>query len=211
MVLDRKQTTIAYRCPECGAIVKGAVGIFTLTADMIKLKCPCGNSALEIIYTRDKKVRLNVPCFVCPTPHSYLISSNVFFERDIFTLGCAYSGLDICFIGNEESIDKAVAESEAELIEIAGEDAIKALAESRGTENDIPDVQVLDIIRYIVSELAEEGNIHCNCDGAGEYELEFGEGSVYVVCTKCRAELEIPSGSVDRAYAFLNADEITLK
>ena len=67
MVLNQKETTVAYRCPECGASVMSMVGVFTLTADMIRLKCPCGGSELEIVYTRDKKVRLNVPCFLCPS------------------------------------------------------------------------------------------------------------------------------------------------
>ena len=86
MVLQQKQTTVAYRCPECGAIVLSLVGIFALTADMIRLKCPCGQSELEILYTKDKKVRLTVPCFACPTSHSYLISSSLFFEKELFTL-----------------------------------------------------------------------------------------------------------------------------
>lgn len=210
MVLDQKKTTIAYRCPECGAVIRGAVGIFSLTADMIKLKCPCGGSELDIVYTKDKKVRLTVPCFVCPSPHSYLISSGVFFERELFTLACTYSGIDICFIGSEEAIDKAVAENEAELVELAGDDAIEALAKSRGDKESLADPQVIEIIRYVLLELVEEGNIHCRCDDEGEYDLEFGDDSVFVVCRKCGAELEIPAGSVDAAYAFLNADEITL-
>lgn len=209
MVLDQKQTTIAYRCPECGAVIRGAVGIFSLTADMIKLKCPCGCSELDIVYTKDKKVRLTVPCFVCPSPHSYLISSGVFFERELFTLACTYSGIDICFIGSEEAIDKAIAENEAELMELAGEDAIESLASSREKES-LADPQVIEIIRYVLLELVDEGNIHCRCADGGEYELEFGDESVFVVCKKCGSELEIPSGSVDAAYAFLNADEITL-
>ena len=210
MVLDQKQTTIAYRCPECGAVIRGAVGIFSLTADMIKLKCPCGGSELDIVYTKDKKVRLTIPCFVCPSPHSFLISSGVFFERELFTLACTYSGIDICFIGSEDAIDKAIAENEAELIELAGDDAIEALATSRGEKESLADPQVIEIIRYVLLELVDEGNIHCKCDDGGEYDLEFGDDSVFVVCRKCGAELEIPAGSVDAAYAFLNADEITL-
>ena len=84
MVLDKKETTVAYRCPVCGASVMSMIGIFALTADLIKLKCPCGESELELVYTRDKKIRLNVPCLFCPTPHSYIISSQMFFERNHF-------------------------------------------------------------------------------------------------------------------------------
>ena len=131
MVLHQKETTVAYRCPECGASVMSMVGIFTLTADMIRLKCPCGQSELEIVYTRDKKVRLNVPCFLCPTPHSYLISSQMFFDKDLFALPCGYSGLDICFVGQKDKVQAAVGKEEAEAKEPAGPfgDKLKAAAE----------------------------------------------------------------------------------
>lgn len=213
MILDPKQTTVAYRCPKCGAVVRGAVGMFSLTADMLRLKCPCGGSALEITYTKDKKVRLTVPCFVCPAPHTYLVSSNVFFKNEIFTLACTYSGIDICFIGSEGAIDTAVAENEAELAELAGENGIELLVGARDNlerDDDIPDPQVIDVLRYVLSELVDEGNIHCRCDDGGDYELQFGDGRVYIVCKKCGAELSIPSGSIYAAYAFLNADYVTL-
>ena len=121
MVLNQKETTVAYRCPECGASVMSLVGIFTLTADMIRLKCPCGQSEMEIIYTKDKKIRLNVPCFLCPSPHSYLISSQMFFDRDLFALPCSYSGIDICYIGKKDHVQKAMKESEQELIDMLGD------------------------------------------------------------------------------------------
>ena len=41
MVLKEKHTTVAYRCPFCGSGVMSAVGLFGLSADMVKLKCPC--------------------------------------------------------------------------------------------------------------------------------------------------------------------------
>ena len=117
MVLDKKETTVAYRCPVCGASVMSMIGIFALTADLIKLKCPCGESELELVYTRDKKIRLNVPCLFCPTPHSYIISSQMFFERDLFTIPCNYSGIDICFIGRQDKVQEAMKKSEKELLE----------------------------------------------------------------------------------------------
>lgn len=209
MILDQKQTTIAYRCPSCGSIVRSVVGIFSLSAEMIRLKCPCGESALDIVYTKDKKVRLTVPCLVCPTPHNYLVSSTAFFERDIFTLSCTYSGLDVFFAGSEENVDKAIAESEAELIELVGEDALESLAHTRGEET-LTDPQVLEVIMYVVKELEDEGNIHCKCPVGGEYELQLGDESVFVVCKKCGAEYEIHANSVSAAQAFLEADEIVL-
>lgn len=210
MVLDQKQTSIAYRCPECGAVVHGAVGIFSLTADMIRLKCPCGGSELDIVYTKDKKIRLTVPCFMCPSPHSFLISSSSFFERELFTLMCTYSGIDICFIGSEGAINSAVEKNEQELAELAGTDSIDGIAGLRRGNEVLSDPQVLEIIQYVIKELEEEGRIRCKCKDRGDYDIEFGEESIFVVCRKCGAEHEIRAGSIDQAYAFLNSDDITL-
>ena len=38
MVLDTKDTMLAYRCPRCGAAVYSGLDMFSLTADMLKLK-----------------------------------------------------------------------------------------------------------------------------------------------------------------------------
>lgn len=209
MILDQKQTAIAYRCPHCGSIVRSVVGIFTLSADMIRLKCPCGESALDLVYTKDKKIRITVPCLVCPSPHSYLISSDAFFSRECFNLACTYTGLDLFFSGTESEVDRAIAEAEAELIELAGDDALEALSKTRG-EEDLADPQVLEVIMYVVKELEDEGNIHCGCEDGGEYELQLGDESVFVVCKKCGREYEVKANSVAAAQAFLEADEITL-
>ena len=113
MILDEKKTTVAYRCPGCGAMVRSMIGAFTLSADMMRLKCPCGESDITIVYTPDKKLRLNVPCFFCPKPHNFLVSRNMFFGRELFTLPCAYSGLDICYIGEEKAVLKAAEEGDS--------------------------------------------------------------------------------------------------
>lgn len=61
MILNSKETTIIYRCPHCGLSVVSVVGIFTLSGDMVKLKCDCGGSALVLTHTSDGKVRLTCP------------------------------------------------------------------------------------------------------------------------------------------------------
>ena len=69
MKLPVKETTLAYRCPHCGATVFSLVGIFALSGDMLKLKCSCGKSETVVTYTSDRKLRLAVPCIACPKPH----------------------------------------------------------------------------------------------------------------------------------------------
>ena len=48
MILETKQTTVAYRCPHCGSGVMSAVNPFLLKGSMVRLKCSCGNSVMEV-------------------------------------------------------------------------------------------------------------------------------------------------------------------
>ena len=88
MVLETKKTTVAYRCPHCGAGIMSAVDIFALKADMIKLKCTCGKSEMSVVDTKDGKVRLTVPCMLCAQPHIFTVSNSLFFGKDLFVLPC---------------------------------------------------------------------------------------------------------------------------
>ena len=49
MILEPKKTTVAYRCPECGAGVLSVVDIFALSANRVKLKCDCGKSEMDVV------------------------------------------------------------------------------------------------------------------------------------------------------------------
>lgn len=212
MILSNKETTVAYRCPECGASVTSMVGIFSLTADMIKLKCPCGGSELQIVYTKDKKIRLGVPCFLCPTPHSYLISSSMFFDRDLFTLPCSYSGVDICFIGKQSEVAEAMKRSENELLEMLGDTPFEELTKNRGEVRELSDPQVLEIVMYVIHDLADEGKVKCKCeDNSGDYDVEIFDDHLTVTCKNCGAKKEIPTTSVVAANDFLGCDELILK
>ena len=99
------ETHIAYRCPECGQTIYGFVGKFALSANLLRIKCSCGASTLDINITNDGKIRLSVPCIFCRQNHSFVVSQSIFFGREKFLLNCPYANMDICFIGAKEQID----------------------------------------------------------------------------------------------------------
>ncbi len=211
MILNQRETTVAYRCPACGAVIVSLVGAFALTADMIRLKCPCGESDLTAVYTKDKKVRLTIPCFLCPTPHSVTISSQMFFEPKLRTFPCPYSGLDICFMGPKEQVDEALAEAERELHSLLGETDLSSLAAHRGHAATFTDPQIMDIVMYVIHDLQAEGEITCNCpDRHGDYLVEILDECVRITCKNCRATKEIPTDSLAEANAFLHCTHIDL-
>lgn len=213
MILNQKQTTIAYRCPHCGATVLSLVGVFALTADMLRLKCPCGESELSIVYTKDKKIRLTVPCFLCPNPHNFTVSSSLFFESEILAFPCAYSGVNICFAGHKEKVDEALEESNRELQQLLGEASLTDLAgENQGERGMFSDPQIMDIVMYVIHELQAEEEITCRCDGGhGRYSVEIRDDCVRISCADCGAKTDIPTDSIVSANAFLHCTHIDLQ
>lgn len=213
MILNQKQTTLAYRCPHCGSAVTSLIGVFSLSADMIRMKCPCGGSDLSVVYTKDKKVRLQIPCFLCPKPHTFTISSQLFFETDLMAFPCPYSGINIGFVGNKESVDRAFEDANRELESILGEEDFSSLSDNRHNRADMfSDPQIMDIIMYVIHELNAEGEIRCKCpEGHGHYAVDILDEGVKISCEGCGASTLIPTDSIVSANAFLHCTHIDLE
>lgn len=219
MILDQKKTTIAYRCPHCTQSVFSIVGVFTLSGDLIRLKCACEESDLIIERTGDGKLRLTVPCLVCPKPHTFTISPGAFFDRELLTLPCPYTGLDIAFIGTTENVKGAIEETGKLLLQIlerAGYSDLAAMRrQNEAEENELlSDPQVEDIVRFMLCELDDEEKITCYCKEEGEipyYNFQILSERVRVYCECCHAEATLPLAGPADAAGFLNLDEIHLK
>ena len=234
MVLNEKRTTVAYRCPDCGGGIMTAVGLFNLSADMVKLKCTCGKSELKIVYNRDGTVRLTVPCLICSQPHTFTVNSSLFFSDELFVLPCPYSDINIAFMGEMNQVKAELARTELELLDMLEENGITDFSALHGDEKDLPDPQILDIILFVIDDLDAEGKIYCRCHpdpaegkmsdtdyGEGNeeestsqesrYEAEITEEGIKLTCRICGASTVIPTDSMLSAHAFLNADSVHLQ
>ncbi len=225
MIINPKETTVAYRCPACGAGVMSAVGIFALSAEMIKLKCTCGQSEMKIVYSNEGQVRLSVPCMFCPQPHSFVVNKNVFFGKDLFSLQCPYSDINIACIGETNQVKAELARTELELLDMLAENGIDDLSALQSDEEQtLTDPQIFDIIMFVINDLDAEGKIYCKCppkeplpDGVlpgeeeGRYEAQVLDGGILVTCRDCGASRVIPTDSLLGAHAFLNCDSLKLE
>lgn len=213
MVIEPKKTFVAYRCPVCGQAVVGFAGSFAMSADMLRLRCPCEGSAMTITVTPEKKIRLSVPCLFCEKEHSYILSRDLFYGKDIFLLNCSYTGLDVGFIGDEDRINENLARTEREiqkLCEDAGASPDVLFHKAKLDENALPDAQIYDIVRFVVKELEADGAIDCPCH-SGSYDFEVVENGIRVFCPDCDAEYIFPADSVSAAQEFLQCDRLDLK
>lgn len=219
MILSANETTLAYRCPHCGATVFSLVGVFALSGDMLKLRCSCGKSETIITYTPDKKIRLAVPCIACPKPHYYTLGQNSFFTRsnDVFRLPCPYAGIDICFIGKKEDVMTAVDKANDELLELMKSAGMEDISRMRGDEAEEDELLsenplLDDVVFYVLKDLEAENAIHCNCkDEKGEYTYRMHHGRVTVECEKCHAMATLPMAGVNSADSFLEITSLTLE
>ncbi len=215
MVIDPKQTVVGYRCSACGGGVMSAVNLFSLSADMVKLKCDCKGSEMTVVRTGEGKIRLTVPCILCANPHTYTLSSSLFFSKELFTLQCPYSDLSIACMGEINQVKAELARSELELLDLMEKSGIDSSALLReGDEETLPDPQILDIVMFVINDLDAEGKIYCKCppeENGRQYDADVTADGVCVRCRKCGASRLVPTDSHLGAHAFLNSDALYLE
>ncbi len=231
MLLNPKQTTVAYRCPHCATGVMSVVGLFNLSADMIKLKCTCGKSELKIEYDRDETVRLTVPCMICAKPHHFTVRRSTFFSDELFVLPCPYSDINICMTGDANLVKAELARTELALLDLLEENGVTDFSALHGDEKDLGDPQIRDIVMFVINDLDAEGKIYCRChpaptaadpmlapstDGIADpddsrYQAELTDDGIRVSCRTCGASRTLPTDSMLSAHAFLNADSLHLE
>lgn len=213
MVASIPKTHIAYRCPECGTVVYAFIGKFALSANMIRTKCPCGHSALDITVTNDSKIRLSVPCVFCKQNHSFVVSQSIFFGRDIFLLNCPYSNMDICFIGEKEKTDKEVERTQNELQRLLADLEAESIKDMQPVDLDedevLPDPTLYDTVRFLLKDLEADGKVDCPCH-SGEYDLRFCKEGIQAFCAKCGATYTFNLTSPAASEEYLSLDSLTL-
>ena len=234
MILASRENAITYRCPVCGAHVMSMVGVFKLSGDLIKLKCSCGGSRLEIARKSAEKIALQVPCLFCEETHCYTLDPNQFFSRRAFSLTCQVTGLEVCCIGTEEDVREYAVKQDEKLEGILRDCGFSSLEEyltqtasarlAAADEEDeedgydeedevlIDEGEVIAAADFILSDLSETGDIHCSCEeGAGEYAYSYEGGVLQVFCRKCAAETEIDMRTGADLRAFLEIDGLELE
>jgi len=167
-MIINKETTIAYHCHACGSSIIGHVNIFSFTNKMLRLKCVCGDSEMVLKIGKDNKILINVPCIICPSSHDFTLSSPAFFERDIFTLSCSMTALNICFFGEKENVLAELEKTEEDLV------ALFAAENQIADENDNFFREVNDLYNSVKNKIPP-GEDSADADGDFGYDEEFGE------------------------------------
>ena len=209
-----KRTQIAYRCPDCATATVGFLGGLGSVSDMLRLKCSCGESALDIKKQSDGKIALSVPCVYCKSNHSYTVAPEVMRREELTRFSCPYSGMGIAFIGDENDVSGEIQTSAEDLSRIMASLEAETVADIQpqevGEDSMPPDPAIYDTLNFVLRDLEAEGEVHCPCQ-MGEYDLRFTDEGMQVWCKNCGATYDFYARSVSVAEEYLTIDSITLK
>ena len=158
--------------------------MFQLAAAPNELPCPCGKSALRVEMMGDR-VQLNVPCAYCGEEHRVTCSSRDFLHRKGLAFSCGKSGLDCCYVGEEDTVFAAVRRLE---------EAVDKLERDAGERGTFLDEIVMHEVLSELRDIAQRGGISCSC-GCREWKLRVGYSSVDLICAGCGGDLRIPAAT----------------
>lgn len=208
-----RKNKIAYRCPACGVATVGLLGGLGSISDLLRLKCECGESALDIKKQNDGKLHLSVPCVYCKDGHGYTLSADITAREGVTSLGCPLSGMDILFIGDGEELSERLDRSAGELSllmqSFEAEELSDIQPQDMSEDECPPDPAIYDTINFILRDLEAEGAVKCPC-GDGKFDLRFCDEGIQVYCERCGASHTFYARSMSMAEEYLTIDSITL-
>ena len=210
---EMTRNQIAYRCPECGTATVGLLGRLADVSDMLRLKCECGESLLEIKKT-GTGIRLSVPCVFCKSSHTYTLSHDIAVRENITKLPCPYANMDIAFIGSAEDVSSELDRTGEELSRVIASFEGETLSDIQpsevGSEDGVTDPAVYDTINFLLRDLESEGLVKCPC-GEGKYDLRFTDNGIEVYCERCGASHGFSAKTQAMAEEYLSLDLLELK
>lgn len=183
-MMEEGKRTIAYLCPECRQTVIVDRTVFQLAAAPAELTCPCGKSAVKT-EMMGEQLRLTVPCLFCGREHTVICPTQAFLHKKCLAFSCAASGLDCCYVGEEDEVFAAARRLEEAVDKVNGE------AEERGT---FLDEIIMHEVLSEVKEIAQRGGISCTC-GSKRWNLQVNYSSVDLICADCGGVLRLPAAT----------------
>lgn len=203
-----RKTRVAFRCQYCGAVITSDISRERLDEPVSLLCTECRKSKLDIKKTGET-ISLTVPCLMCPHPHPYKVSESIFFERDIFVLKCTFTGLDICFIGDEDNVEDEIDASGA-LISAFMEENKEDEGAQKGADILVADTSVMREVVFAIGEVQKQEKIKCSC-GSKAFKVLLDYDKAVVSCKVCSRKAEIPARTRFDANAAIDLEEIVLE
>jgi len=124
MIIDTSKT-IAYSVHPVARSIYQHITLWNVKQKRKQFTCRCNGSSLVIAREGLNDYRIVIPCIGCGTDHIYLFGRKELVSGEIHVLNCPKTGMQQCFIGNDEDVGKnwtALEKEFDELIDTLGYD-----------------------------------------------------------------------------------------
>lgn len=182
--MEEPKRTIAYLCPSCKQSVVMEQSVFRLAAAPSKLPCPCGGSAMQVEMEADH-ADLTVPCLYCGKDHHIRVPAHAFLHEKALALSCKATGLDCCYIGEEQAVFGALRRLE---------EAAAQIGEKSDEEGGFLNEAIMTEVLGELKDIAARDGISCRC-GSKQYKIKVLYSSVELECAQCGAKLRLPAAT----------------
>lgn len=182
--MEELKRTIAYLCPSCKQSVVMEQSVFRLAAAPSKLPCPCGGSAMQVEMEADH-ADLTVPCLYCGKDHHIRVPAHAFLHEKALALSCKATGLDCCYIGEEQAVFGALRRLE---------EAAAQIGEKSDEEGGFLNEAIMTEVLGELKDIAARDGISCRC-GSKQYKIKVLYSSVELECPQCGAKLRLPAAT----------------
>lgn len=185
-MLISTMTVLAIRCPSCGRLEFRGLSLFDLSGNSTwQVECSCGTSLISAS-KKGKNFMLQYNCLMCDSFHNSTFYRWELWSKNVLTLTCSETDLEIGFIGPREKVQRAVQHHERSLAE---------MAENLGFNDFFEAPDVMYQLLALIYELSENGNVTCGC-GNKDIEVEIFPGHLQLHCDVCGAEKTLPAISM---------------
>lgn len=199
-MLISTMTIVALRCPSCGRLEFRGMSLFCFSGGRTwQVECSCGTVLLK---GRKKggSFLLHYHCLMCDCFHYSAYRREEIWSRDLLTLICSDTDLEIGFIGPRDKVHRAIKSHDRSLAE---------MAEDLGFNDFFEEPDVMYRLLSFIYQLAEQDNLHCGC-GNDNIEVEIFPAHLQLRCDICSAEMVLPAGSYSDLDQVTNLKEICL-
>jgi len=183
----------------CGSLKLHNVSLFNISKDRpIELKSDCGQESAYIKTKDYKTFSMEIPCFACQDTHVFKYTLKQLLKGNIVT-PCIETGMEICFIGDNENINELIDKYERD------QEVMEKLDFYGYFENFDIMIQCLNRVRQLTSE----GKIKCDC-GNGEIKTETFSDRIELRCLDCDSIQMIYAENEEDLGYLIRRESITM-
>ena len=187
----------------CGLVTTRLFSPFVFSGrDKVDIVCPNPMCDSECLTIQDRKsiYEMDVDCPVCGDLHNYRFRRSEIWQRELTEVSCRETGIGVCFIGDKQSVQKALRKAQQDFAEHDAEQA-DFYEDYIPPDGDEGKGEKISLASDILHAMEEEKVLSCRC-GSRSVSITLIDGALVLRCKRCGSMKKlIPTNEFLRSLA----------